>query len=358
MFLNKNLTKLNSFILRIILTLRVNAYLFVYQFTKWETWTIVRNMLIVFLIDALIMDDEPLWEPLEWSMLQTWLLWIFFFAWIAEIMIDARFGGYTGRDKRVWYGWYNSFFLIDMWYMVSFGIAFFFISTPFYYELTYQISAAVSWWNWLNRVYICKILFLNLLLNLWLLTLQIRARFWNWSKIFAHFLLLEVFFASVLFWSFFTFFFGYLTDPYWVVKNRPNADIALSTEPLKWGWGPLLRDNFQQHSSTSAIWFKTDGPWGASLLLLSGFFFLSIFFINFFLVTLLRRIWALHEVPITYMTYTVSSIRHSFSAFFFVFFLLFMSWVASYWRFPIELLYATNTSTWWSHFVDLVQTFL
>jgi len=31
-------------------------------------------MLIVFLIDALIMDDEPLWEPLEWSMLQTWLL--------------------------------------------------------------------------------------------------------------------------------------------------------------------------------------------------------------------------------------------------------------------------------------------
>ena len=281
----------------------------------------------------------------------------FFFAWVAEILIDARYGGYTGRDKRVWYGWYNSFFLIEMWYIISFGVAFLFISTPFYYEITYHISAAVSWWNWINRTYVCKILFLNFALNLWFYYLQIKIRFWHWTKVFFHFLLLELFFASALFWAFFNFFFGYLSDSMWIIKNHANMDIGLSIEPVRWGWGLPFRDNFNQHSSTATIWFKTDGPWGTSLLLLSGFFILSLFFINFFLIAYLRRVWALQEAPITYTTYVISSIRHSFVSFFLVFFLLFMSWISAYWRFPIELLYMSNTSTWWAHFFDLIKSF-
>jgi len=329
----------------------------VYFLFKWETWILMRNIFIIFLADSLIMDDEPLWEPIEWSMLQMWLLWIFFFAWIAEILIDARYGGYTGRDKRVWYGWYNSFFFIDMWYIISFGVVFFFISTPFYYELTYHISAAVTWWNWINRVYICKILFLNFILNLWFFFLQTRIHFLHWSKVFLYFLILEFFFLMLLFWALFTFCFAYLSDPLWVVKQRPNMDVGLSIEPLKWGWGLLMRDNFPQHSSTAAIWFKTDGPWGTSLLLLSGFFLLSLFFINFFLISFLRKVWALQEAPITYTTYVISSIRHSFISFFLIFFLLFMSWISFYWRFPIELNYATNSTTWRAHFFDLCTSF-
>jgi hypothetical protein len=56
-------------------------------------------------IDACLTDDEPIWEPIEWSLVQTWILFLFTFAWIAENLICSRYGSYTGRDKRVWFAW-------------------------------------------------------------------------------------------------------------------------------------------------------------------------------------------------------------------------------------------------------------
>ena len=61
----------------------------------------IQGLLFLLFIDACLTDDEPLWEPVEWSLVQSWLLFIFSFAWIAENLIVSRYGSYTGRDKRV-----------------------------------------------------------------------------------------------------------------------------------------------------------------------------------------------------------------------------------------------------------------
>ena len=72
-----------------------------YRFTIGEGFIYIRGLFIIFFADALIADDEPLWEPVEWSLVQSWILFIFLFAWIAENLISSRYGNYTGRDKRV-----------------------------------------------------------------------------------------------------------------------------------------------------------------------------------------------------------------------------------------------------------------
>ena len=75
----------------------------------------LRGLFILFFIDACLTDDEPIWEPVEWSLVQSWIMFIFLFAWIAENLITSRFGSYTGRDKRVWFSWYKTFWLIEGW---------------------------------------------------------------------------------------------------------------------------------------------------------------------------------------------------------------------------------------------------
>ena len=53
---------------------------------KLESFLYLRGLLVIVLIDSLIIDDEPLWEPIEWSLVQTWILFIFVFTWAAEVI--------------------------------------------------------------------------------------------------------------------------------------------------------------------------------------------------------------------------------------------------------------------------------
>ena len=71
----------------------------------------IKGLLVLCMVDAIIADDEPLCEPVEWSLIQSWILFIFLFAWIGENLISSRYGSYTGRDKRVWFSWYKTLFL-------------------------------------------------------------------------------------------------------------------------------------------------------------------------------------------------------------------------------------------------------
>lgn len=121
--------------------------------TFGEGFIYIRGLLIIFFIDACLTDDEPLWEPVEWSLFQTWLFFIFMFAWIAENLITSRYGSFTGRDKRVWLAWYKSFWLIELMYILSYGAASMFVIVPFYYELTYTLPFIYSWWNWYTKVF-------------------------------------------------------------------------------------------------------------------------------------------------------------------------------------------------------------
>jgi hypothetical protein len=104
-------------------------------------------------IDACLTDDEPIWEPIEWSLVQTWILFLFTFAWIAENLIVSRYGSYTGRDKRVWFAWYKTFWLMELYYIINFGAAVLLVIVPFYYETNYNISFLFSWWHWYSRVF-------------------------------------------------------------------------------------------------------------------------------------------------------------------------------------------------------------
>ena len=122
----------------------IQTKLYLSSFTHWLSYTLQRSFgfsfyyiqgfIFVLFIDACLTDDEPLWEPIEWSLVQTWILFIFTFAWIAENLIVSRYGSYTGRDKRVWMSWYKTFWLIEGYYVINYAVAAIFVIVPFYFE--------------------------------------------------------------------------------------------------------------------------------------------------------------------------------------------------------------------------------
>mgnify|MGYP007121702970 CR=1 FL=1 len=110
------------------------SFLNAYKRTVGDGLLYVRGLFLIFFIDACLTDDEPIWEPVEWSLIQTWLLFLFIFSWIAENLITSRYGSYTGRDKRIWYSWYRSFWGIEFFFFMSLGAASMFVIVPFYFE--------------------------------------------------------------------------------------------------------------------------------------------------------------------------------------------------------------------------------
>lgn len=84
---NLNKTKVNfffyfyneSFIFKILKNFNNNFsintsfinFLFFYKKSFGEGAIFIRGLFITFFIDCLVVDDEPLWEPIEWSLVQT-----------------------------------------------------------------------------------------------------------------------------------------------------------------------------------------------------------------------------------------------------------------------------------------------
>lgn len=329
-----------------------------YRRTFGEGYYYLRGLFIIFFIDAAITDDEPLWEPIEWSLVQTWLLFIFIFAWIAENLITSRYGSYTGRDKRVWLAWYKSFWLIDLFYAISYGLAALFVIIPFYFELTYSISFIFNWWNWYTRVFFFKFISIFTIIILIAHLLQLNIRWLNWKKLIFFILLINFFLVYLLFTHFIMTFFGYFTDPLWYQKTRFVDYIQLSHEPLKWGWGPAKRDHFTYHKVTTVFWFKNDGPFAGAFLTMHIFFFITIFFLYIYWVTLLRRVYTTEEVTYTFTIFCISSLKQFYYFFFLLYIFIFMSFIVCYWRFPIEFLWLVNSSSWfWNFFIILKDYF-
>jgi len=337
-----------------------NFYLYIvdqYKRTFGEGYYYLRGLFIIFFIDAAITDDEPLWEPIEWSLVQTWLLFIFIFAWIAENLITSRYGSYTGRDKRVWLAWYKSFWLIDLFYAISYGLAALFVIVPFYFELTYSISFIFNWWNWYTRVFFFKFISIFTVIVLIAHLLQLNIRWLNWKKLIFFILIINFFLVYLLFTHFIMTFFGYFTDPLWYQKTRFVDYIQLSHEPLKWGWGPAKRDHFTYHKVTTVFWFKNDGPFAGAFLTMHIFFFLTIFFLYIYWVTLLRRVYTTEEVTYTFTIFCISSLKQFYYFFFLLYIFIFMSFIVCYWRFPIEFLWLVNSSSWFWNFFVIMQDY-
>lgn len=356
----KNVFILLTSSLKFLLNWRMYSiyYLNLYKKTFGEGFLYIRGLLIIFCLDALITDDEPLWEPLEWSLVQTWIFFIFMFAWIAENLITSRYGSFTGRDKRVWLGWYKTFWLIELWYIISYGAAALFVIVPFYYELTYNVSLVFSWWNWYTRIFFFKFIGLYTIILFVSYLFQLNIRWLNWKKLLCFILCINFFIGYLLYTNFIISFFGYFTDPLWYQKTRFVDYIQLSHEPLKWGWGPSKRDHFTYHKVSTVFWFKNDGPFAGAFLMIHLFFFLSIFFLYIYWLVLLRRVYTTKEITYSFSTYCVSSLRQFFYFFFALYFLIIVSFVINYWRFPIEFLWILNYSSWFVNFILILKHYL
>jgi len=140
-------------ILTTFFTTQVTRLVLVFKETFGNKFWLLLGLFLVFFADVFIIDDEPLWEPIEWSMVQPWILSIFMFGWIAENLVVNCYGSYAGCDKRVWSSWYKTFWLIDMWFVLSFGVATLFVIVPLYYEVYYLTRFTFSWWNWYSKVF-------------------------------------------------------------------------------------------------------------------------------------------------------------------------------------------------------------
>jgi len=196
----------------------LNLRIIVYKSFSFS-WYYINGFIFVLFIDACLTDDEPLWEPIEWSLVQTWILFIFSFAWIAENLIVSRYGSYAGRDKRVWMAWYKTFWLIEGYYVINYGVAVILVMVPFYFELNYNLSFVYSWWNWFSKTFFYKFTLLYtiiLLIGLWL---QINVRWVSFKKALFLISLINIILAYLIYTQFIIIFFGYFTDPLWYQKN-------------------------------------------------------------------------------------------------------------------------------------------
>ena len=276
---------------------------------KGETSLVLIYLFVVTYVDALITDDEPLNDPVEWSLIQSWVMFIFGFAWVAENLISSRYGSYTGRDKRVWFAWYKTFWLIEGWYVLSLGAAALFVITPFYNELSYNLTMVVGWWNWYTRSFFFTFISLYTLVLAVAYYVQMNLRYLRLRKILFYIILINLVLGYLLYSQFLISFFSYQTDPSWYHKSRLVDYVQLSHEPNKWAWGSSKRDHFSYHRSTTVFWFKTDLPMAAALMLFNIFFFVCLFFLYIYWIVLFRRVYSTKEVTYTYFTYCVSSLR-------------------------------------------------
>jgi len=317
----------------------------------------LQGFAFILFIDACLTDDEPLWEPIEWSLVQTWILFIFSFAWIAENLIVSRYGSYTGRDKRVWFSWYKTFWLIEGYYVINYGVACVFVIVPFYFETNYNLSFVYSWWHWYSRVFFFKFISVFTIILFISYYLQMSVRWLNWKKGLILILLINIFLSYLIYTQFIMTFFGYFTDPVWYQKTRPVDYIQLSHEPARWGWGSAKKDHFTYHNVKTVFWFKNDGPFASSFLLFQTFLFVCIFLLYIYWITLFRRVYAMKEIPLTYTTYCVSSLKQFFYFFLMFYIFIFLSYAANYSRFPIEFLWALDTQSWFANFLSIIYNY-
>lgn len=329
----------------------------VYKKTIGEGFIYLRGLFIICFIDATLTDDEPLWEPIEWSLVQSWIMFIFFFAWVAENLISSRYGSYTGRDKRVWFSWYKTFWWLIFYYLLTMGVVAILVITPFYNEITYTLPFVVSWWNWFTAVYFFKMLGTYSIVIYIAQFLLLNLRWFNWKKSFTLIVLINLFLFYLFYTQFFISFFAYFTDPNWYHKTRLVDYVQLSHEPNKWAWGAAKRDHFSYHNSKTVFWFKNDGKFAEAFLFCQFLLLTTLFMFIFYWVVLLRRVYVTQEVSYTYTVYCVSGLKQLFYFFMCLYVFVVFSFLLTYWRLPMEFLWLVGTHSWFTSLWDLIITY-
>lgn len=317
----------------------------------------IRNLLILLVLDGLLLDDEPLWEPIEWSVVQTWIIYIYIFSWIAETIFSSRYGSYTNRDKIVWSGLYKVYTYMKYWLILNIIIVTLFVTMPFYFEISYSISYVVVWWNWVTSIFFFKITCYFMLLFTVLLLLKHLNR---WSLIHTQYLLLITLLlitSYIFYFNFLLVLFAYFTDYLDFQLTGWSKFNDIIQGPLKWGWGSVDRDNFAYHRTPTVFWFKNDPLIAGSLLFLHLFFFQFFFFFFIQILTMIRVIYSSQMLSYTLLTYFQASIKEFYFSFLGLIVLIFISMLYQFIRFPFELLIFNKFLLLWSLELNIILDF-
>lgn len=334
---------------------------FIKKFTSLDGFSFFKVLLVVLILDGLILDDEPLWEPLEWSVIQTWVLYIYIFSWAAEVIFSSRYGSFTNRDKVVWIGLFKAYYGLLFWILINMFVVTVFITLPFYFEITYMISYSVVWWNWVSSVFFFKFVSIFSLIVLLSMIFRFQLRWLNLNSL-KLILILIIFLISYLFYfNFITTWFAYFTDPN-EFKNSGWSDLSKITNgSLKWGWGTEARDHFTSHKTPTVFWAKNDQLILGSFLFLNIFVFLYMFFLFLQVMFIYRVLVSSSEVSYNMATFLYSTLKQFLYLVLSFGILTVLSLFYQFIRFPFELawfgkvIYLSQIE--WSVFFDFIDSF-
>lgn len=307
-----------------------------------EGFVYIRNLFIILLIDGLVLDDEPLWEPLEWSVMQTWVLYVYAFAWMAEVIFSSRYGSYTNRDKVVWIGLFKTYSLLKLWFVGNIVIVTVFVTLPFYFEITYAVSYSVVWWNWFTSVFFFKFASIFSVLLVLANILRFQIRWTTHSTTYILLVAISLILMYLLYFSFITTLFAFFTDPS-EFKNSGWSNLSrVSHGPLKWGWGLDSRDHFAYHRTTTVFWYKNDPLIASSMLFLNIFIFKFLFFMTLQSLAVTRVVYYSGELSFNLITFLFTSLKQFFYFILFLSTLVILSYIYQFMRFPFELYWFTK----------------
>ena len=304
---------------------------------KLESWVYIRSLILIFIIDCLLIDDEPLWEPIEWSLFQTWIIFIFLFTWAAEVLFTSRYGSFTNRDKIVWIGLYKTYWLLQWWFFCNWIITTVFVTMPFYYEITYSISYLVVWWNWYNTVFFYKLILIFSIILYYSYILKYQLRWVNAGQLIYGLIGILILLSYILYFISLYCLFGFFTDITDYSKIGWIENYKITQGPLKWNWGLETRDHFSYHKTILNFWYKND-PLLAASMLFFNLFILFYFFIFFFkLLIILRVVYTTDDISYTLLTLWISGLKHFYLFLSSFIVLIFISFLYQLIRFPYEL---------------------
>lgn len=344
---------MNLYLFRFNSFLKLNSFIFLNLFFFYFFF----NNISILILDSFLLDDEPFWEPLEWSVVQNWLLFIYLFSWISETLITSKYGSFTGRDKRVYTGLFKTFWFVEFWFMFNLAIVGIFVVVPFFYEITYSVSYITTWWDWLNRVFFLRILHIYIYIVTISNIIQMSNRWLNWKFKFLLSCVISLLLLYLFFFNFIILIFGYFTDSTIYKDTGWLKYSGLSLGPNKWGWGNLDRDLFNYHSTRTNFWFKNDSMYASFFLLVNLFMFISMIFLIIQWSVFKRNLYSNKFISYTFLTYINNNLRLFVTGIIFLFFFVLISYYYQLIRLPGDLYFFNNFDYFFKYFLLTITNY-
>ena len=281
---------------------------YISSLTKFNSYVLL-NLCLIFIIDTIISDDEPLFEPIEWSIWQNLLLFILITSWCSEVLISSTYGNYVGRDKRVWAALYKSYWLVQLYIMFSLLALTLFAIVPFYFELQSCTAVWISFWNWYNRVFLWKALSIHFSLLIFAYLIQVNSRWLTYSKTLIIMCFIIILLGILIYVNILVIMFLYFTNPITYNLNLNIDYTQLSNGPNKWGWGAPTKDHFSYHTTPSIFWYKYDFCYASSCMIIQLFFTFSYVLLFVQICIIFRKFYTTKSITYTMLTYYANIIR-------------------------------------------------